>query len=76
MIKKTIQSNEILSLCLLGVLPEADCKFHNIMFGKQTMISAERTNLLAPENYGIKRGKSFIPAYMFKNVPCSNDAIS
>lgn len=88
MIKKKAQVDHIESLRSI-VLTEADCNFNNKILGKSAMQVAEENQLLAPEQYGSRKGKLSIDHALHKRLSydivrqsrtagalCSNDAKS
>ena len=88
MIKKKSQVEHISGLRSI-LLTEADFNFNNKLLGKTSMEIAEEKNLIAPEQYGSRKGKSAIDHAINKRLSydilcqsqtsgalCSNDAKS
>ena len=67
MIKKKSQLEHISSLRSI-VLTEADFNYNNKILGKTAMMVAEDKNLLAPEQYGSRKGRSAIDHAIHKRL--------
>ena len=88
MIKKKANINKVTKLRTI-VLTEADYNFSNKKLGRDSIRHAEANDLIAPEQYGSRRGKSAIEHALNKRISydllrqlrcpgalCSNDAKS
>jgi hypothetical protein len=88
MLHKKTNNNQIDKLRTI-VLTEADYNFNNKKLGRDAIAHAERNNLIAPEQYGSRKGKQAIDQALNKRLSydilrmtrqpgalCSNDAKS
>jgi hypothetical protein len=88
MLHKKTNNNHIDKLRTI-VLTEADYNFNNKKLGRDAIAHAERNNLIAPEQYGSRKGKQAIDQVLNKRLSydilrmrrqpgalCSNDAKS